>query len=444
MPIFSRRRLKSMLLDASAYMDEVKVCDLASRLEDKSTKAALAAEAELAILWAAGRVAHLEVEPHPGGSSRRPDAYSRNLFPSGRAYIEVRALSDDSFSGREAMERTANIICAMADRVRKKAGSHLYFEFDQHSYWEKSKFRRVRCVDPDFKLSGEMEGALTAWLRTGGPPSPAGFAYSEGKTKVLIQWRDAVHSEGRTFCRMPSVAYDLEDNPIYKALKKKSRQIKNDENDAIGCVFLFDAGCNILRNLTSHSLQEIDGATIIQHTMRKHSIDVVCVFSSDRPNIHNFMSLDRNKIRWKVSCFDKRQGLDKDEYAGIEKLATQLPAPRYEGYQARSLHRQEAFDPQARGQYIGCSVTTRNGGPMTIKISSRLLQEYLAGRIDRDSFKRWTFPTTANLFELELSRGHVIKSVGLESGGLDEDDDKIVFELNADWSALSLKSEGDG
>lgn len=59
-----------MLDDLLGHMDSVKVNELLSRLEHCSADTALAAEAELAMLWAVSRVAHLEVEPALVGTRR--------------------------------------------------------------------------------------------------------------------------------------------------------------------------------------------------------------------------------------------------------------------------------------------------------------------------------------------------------------------------------------
>ena len=107
-----------MVEDVSKLTKATKVNDFLARLESRNTRTAMAAEAELSMVWAISEVADIIIEPSVAGG-RRPDALSRCLFRSHNAVIEVRALSDDSFSGREAMVRTANIIASTADRMAK-------------------------------------------------------------------------------------------------------------------------------------------------------------------------------------------------------------------------------------------------------------------------------------------------------------------------------------
>ncbi|WP_290810904.1 hypothetical protein [Ferrovibrio sp.] len=103
MPIFARRRLYRMLDDLTAHADQTKIGELRRHLDSENTDATLSAEAEISLLWAISNVARLEVGPEIAATGRRPDAYSENLFPSSAAIIEIRALSEHSFSGREAM-----------------------------------------------------------------------------------------------------------------------------------------------------------------------------------------------------------------------------------------------------------------------------------------------------------------------------------------------------
>ncbi len=437
MPIFARRRLRSMLDDLSASLDAHQVHALLGRLEHRDTKAALSAEAELAMLWAVSRVADVTVEPDLPDTARRPDAFSESLFVSAPAIVEVRALSDDSFSGKKAMDRTADIIAGYADRVSKGAGGRLYFEFMDRSYWDR-RFHRVRCVDPDFKLTPAVQQIIDQWLGPDSAGNGGAIRIVEGKTDVVVSYGGTPSRHFRVHSRMPPVAYDLEDNPIYKALKEKAKQVRNAGAGTLKCVFLVDAGCDLLRRMRplSSAGQEVGGEEIIRHWLRKHSsIDVVCVFSPNRER--QMWLVPESRIFWKVSCFDRRDGVPVGEYDRLTALAAQLPPPRFEGYQARDLHRQGAFGPEKRGWYLATIVTT-GGGRMTIKISSRLVQEYLAGRLQQDEFRRHAFGDHPNMFENELTQGHTIQAARFETGGTDEDDDYLVFDLDFDWGAGSL------
>ena len=124
MPLFARRRLATMIKDIQSLVTTSKMRNLVTDLELPDTKKALAAEAELSIVWAISQICHCCPEPKLS-NNREPDLISNDLFPSGPAIVEVRAVSDYSFSGAEAMNRTANIIANYADQIGYKSGKHL-------------------------------------------------------------------------------------------------------------------------------------------------------------------------------------------------------------------------------------------------------------------------------------------------------------------------------
>jgi hypothetical protein len=437
MPIFARRQLNLMLNELSESIGLSKCSELLNLLESVNTIEALAAEAELSILWAVSKVADITVEPALPNSSRRPDAFSKNLFAPSNAVIEIRALSDDNFSGREAMDRTANIIVGFANQIRKGAGDHLFFEFSERSYWDR-RYHRDRCVDPKFELNQENKKVLRNWICNCNWPDPDRIRIVDGKTDVIIVWHKATSRHFRVFCKMPPVAYHLEDNPVYKALRKKARQVSGASEDTLGCIFLVDTGCDLLRKLKPWvGTNEIGGEAIIKHALKKLGIDIVCVFSPYRAREIGYPF--STMISWKVTAFDKREPFPKDTYVRLEELAKKLPQPRFEGYQARDLHKRGAFQPQKRGWYLSTEILIQQGGTrMSIKLSSRLVLEYLTGRIDAASFKRHAFDNDANQFDAALAKGLTIQGVKFENGGQSEDDDYLVFDMELDWGATAL------
>jgi len=76
---------------------------------------------------------------------------------------------------------------------------------------------------------------------------------------------------------------------------------------------------------------------------------------------------------------------------------------------------------------------------MTIKVSSRLVLELLAGRISQEQFRNFMFGKDKNIFEIQLTRGLTIQSSHLEKSGLDKDDDYLVFDMEPDFAAGALK-----
>jgi len=133
---------------------------------------------------------------------------------------------------------------------------------------------------------------------------------------------------------------------------------------------------------------------------------------------------------------------DKVDRSALSKLAAMtelLPRPRFDGHNARSLQRQGAFRPQERGWCLGTKIHFEKGKNMTIKISARGLQEYLAGRLTREQFEQRHGVTDNNIFDFALRKGETIGAVRLESAGPDKDDDYVVFEMAPDPAATDLE-----
>ena len=436
MPIFARRRLQAMLNDLGPRMTAANAADLLARLEHDETQSALAAEFELALLWGISRSAEFQIAPEFPGSRKRPDALSADLFSSGPAAVEITALSDDTFSGQTDMTRAANIMVQFSDRLRKGASKHLYFEFQEQNARRDGRIHRSRRVTKDFALTPALESRLQTWLVAPDWPNPAAIRLTDEQVDVVVRWKQYVHPLFRTFSSMPAVAYDLEDNHVFKALRKKERQLSGVSAGILKCIFLGDAGCRNLRHLRPMGAVEISGEKIIHHFLASSDIDVVCVFSPHSSN-HPFGSILSSRF-WTATIFERRKQIPEGEYKNLDVLAKALPSPSREGNQARELHRQGLFHPQARGQYLGTHIESRRTS-MTIKVSSRLVLELLAGRISQERFRDCIFGKNKNIFEIQLTRGLTIQSSHLEKSGLDKDDDYLVFDMEPDFAAGPLK-----
>jgi hypothetical protein len=86
-------------------------------------------------------------------------------------------------------------------------------------------------------------------------------------------------------------------------------------------------------------------------------------------------------------------------------------------------------------RYLGSEVAVWKER-LTVKISARLLQEFLAGRIITERFHDNS--TGRNLFDHGLKSGYAISDARFESAGLDEDDDHVVLELRRDPTAAEF------
>lgn len=182
------------------------------------------------------------------------------------------------------------------------------------------------------------------------------------------------------------------------------------------------------------------GRQIVAHFLKASAsaVDAVIMLTPSRDR--SFSSSAPRPVRWRATTLT-RPGLQLQE-SGVASLLAFLPMPRFEGYQARSLHQQAAYRPDGYGWYIGTSILS-TGTTMTFKISTRALLDLLADRITLEQFRHSTGlkdgPGATNIFRHRLDQGDILSDVKLESGGLDEDDDWLVIEFRNDPSVAQLR-----
>jgi len=432
MPIFSRRRIQSMLDDVRHLLTAKQVNDRIGRLNDKKRPQLIAAEMELGLLWGIKQVAHLQVDPAIPNCPRVLDAYSEDLF-NAPSYVEVTTVSDGKLSGEDNMQRAAQKIVEFANTCRKKCGTTLHFAFEERSFWEGNKYFREHFIAPDFELTDSMKSDIRNWINS------ATFENAPHRLRtetigVTIESRGNRQKLGfNFFSPLPPLAYDIEDNPLFAALESKYEQLSGVPPSALKVIFIADGGSRLLRRLSDidHLGRHKSGAEIVGHFLRKRDIDLVCVFS---PFGQQSYSYGRRRLQWRVTRFEGR-GARVSSYDNLGKLVHALPMPRFEGYQARVIQKQSGFSPTARGWYLGTEISSGRE-KIIVKMSARMLQEFLAGRISPDSFH--DNATGKNLFEKWLTDGYVINDARFESAGVDKDDDYVILEFRRDPAAADF------
>jgi hypothetical protein len=432
MAIFSRRRLQIILDDLRPILDVSKTKDFLNRLS--KLELAVACEMEIALLWGIQQTSDLIIEPELSGSTRRPEAFSNNFFDK-PAYIEVATISDGGLSGEENMHKATQKICHYANTLQRGIGHKLHFIFQESRSWENGVYTRNRGIKSNFVLDENLKNDIATWIKQQAS-EPKGLPlrlYNE-KIDVLVELKENRHKQSPNFVStVPALAYKIQDNPVYKTLKSKEDQLSGASDTALKVIFLADGGSRLLRLLNDKDPQNLywSGSEIIQHFLNKSSITAICVFSPHRPP---FFSTHSEQLIWQVSLFCKNDSNLPE--ANLKRLAGLLPKPRFEGYQVRSLEKQGAFSPLANSWYLGTHVRVGKDSAI-MKISARLLQEYLAGKLSQEQFENHAF-SDKNWFSHWLGMGLTISNSSFESAGIDEDDDYVVFEFSKDPAAFSF------
>ncbi|MFM7345845.1 MAG: hypothetical protein ACKO1J_10820 [Tagaea sp.] len=235
------------------------------------------------------------------------------------------------------------------------------------------------------------------------------------------------------------MTYDLEDNPVYKALRSKRKQVRVSDSNIARCVFLFDAGCDLLRRqVPIMGGREVPGRDIILHFLEKSkSVDLILTLTPKRSPYDVFGG--GRSLHWSMTAYTRDSHSHEPYFTKVRQMLETLPAPAVEGYQARSLARQGAFEP---GDRFGRAATEweSGSGAMKVRISKKILFSYLSGDIDYNRFVLDVFGSQQkNLFKLAKDRMETIQAMQIKRGDLDTDDDHVEFELDLDWDRVKIK-----
>ena len=435
-----------MIDELSVRIGAEKTRDLLSRLQSKEVTQVLPAEMELGILWGLHRLGEVEVEPNWWEGTSRPDAYSSALLAGRNVAIEIAAPNDNSISAEGPMDRVAQAISACADRVLKGVGERLYFKFGETSGYQSGVYRRKVLVPKKFAVCAAHEALIRNWIKSG-RYTKADLAIRTPELHLDIEFRK--HRQIRfhnIWTSMPPETHSATDNPLYQLLRRKASQLKRTKAGVLRVILLADAGSTLLNRLGSvgevdPTRRRVSGREIISKFVEDNpnKVDAVVVFSPRREQLS--MGLRANP-RWAVFVF-VREEID-GFLSGLDKLAKQLPLPRFEGYQARSLFRQGAYDTSANGWYLGLHYKGGIGmnGKSEVSISARLLLDLLAGRISEQQFRYYLGdkPDKPSMFKNWLDRGKTISDVTMKPRSLDEDDDHIGLHFSDDAAARALRS----
>jgi hypothetical protein len=428
-----------MLDDLNHLLDDKKRSDLLGRLNNKRVEQALPAEMELALTWAMIDFDSMEIEPEWCVKGKKPDVYVEGLVPGRAAIVEIASTNDNSISGEKLMDRCSQQIINYANTIRKGFGDYLYFNFSETREYKRKQNIRGIAAPKDYILTDLAKLSIKEWITSIQPNnSPISHLRIEDSGLcVNIEKKNYKQTRYHNFwTSRPPRVYSETNNPIYNILDEKLLQIEAAPAEIYKIIFLAEIGSRTLDELAANHLYSVENNATAEKIIHRfliaknHRLNAVVVFL---PKINrNFFHHVSDKY-WKAiifSCADNTQLLE-----GINKISKKLPLPRFTGSQARSLFRQGAFHPKARGWYIGTNMRSSKD-EIIYGISSRALQDFLARRITEEQFRdfigeRKDGPSVAQF----LNNGMMISEISFEKGGVDEDDDRVIFKFTKDPAA---------
>jgi hypothetical protein len=422
-----------MLDELGPFLVGGKRADLVRRLNSRRVDQSPPAEIELSILWSVMQFGEIEIEPSWWPTSRRPEVFVRELYPSQSAVIEVAAVSDGSMSGDELMRKCSLTIADFCNTITKGVGPHLYFQFAETSQVIDGVYIRNISAPRNHNLSSRAKEVLRKWVRA---PSvePSPLRLRDGDLDVIIRREGHKHFSHQSFwSSRPPVADSLKLNPIYTALNQKLHQVEHAPEGVLRIIVLAEVGSRVLEELGSTMRAgRYSAKEIIRRFMndKRGRVDVVLVVSPWPGGTTPTGDVEGVWPAWLFWEVPNQKLGD-----AIDRMVAKLPPARLTGANARSQLRAQAERPNLSPDYRNPKMVFKRGDTLEMKysISSRALLDFLSGKINEQQFRSSIGDTEGGLQSRTfVSEGMTIQAAHIESGAPDHDDDRIVFELGKD------------
>ena len=344
------------------------------------------------------------------------------------------------------MDRCATAIMKIADKYKRGSGNFLDFFFGESRVYNGNYTVREICAPSSYSPSIDTENQIREWI-TSDEAYQAPLILRDQGLVVRVEkmpYKRPRYSNIRT-SRPPRI-YSETNNPIYNTLTRKLEQIVHAPAGVCRFIFLVEVGSEVLmslhRNNSGGSEVHFTAGDIIWRFLsdKRDKIEGVVVVLPIKEYEHTGGPHILNKF-WKMMLFCEDEYINKSLIYNLNRLIEKLPAPRLSGHGARSLTRQNAMTHESNLPYLPATFDAKiSEGKRSHRISSRLLLDFMSGRIDEKAFRDGAGKDSLSiLLEKIRSAGYTISSINLVRSGLDEDDDLIEFNFEEDPAASKFK-----
>jgi len=430
-----------MVDELTSHLGTEKRKDLVRRLNSKDPEQSLGAEAELSIAWSL-RTFDLEIEPVWWTPPKCPDLYVEGLINDIPLVIEVTAFADAAISGEDVMDHCAQELISLANKEKKGFGDFLYFYFAETSNYQRGRKERGIAASKHYRPSDATKQRIVAWINSS-PSDKQRLRIEDAGLVVEVEAKQYKQIRYHNYhVSRPPRTYSDTRNPLYRRLADKSKQLRDAPSGVWRTIFLVEAGSRFVADVNNaHRWGGVERYSSARQIIQKFiddksdKIDAVVVFIPTKHYRGSIGSGTEPNSSWQVTVFGRDNPVNNALAAALETLTSVLPRPRLDGFNARSIIRQKAMSYDARGWYLSWKWNMRED-KCTYRMSARALQDFLAQRIDEKQFHHFVGtakdgPSIGHFLE----QGYTIQNIRFESGGTDEDDDYVVFELALDAAA---------
>lgn len=427
MAIFARRTIQRMLDHNCALFPQDAVARQIKIL-NASRDSAISTEWEVAVLFGLSFLGAVRHEPL-SDEAARPDVYFENR-ERGLAYIgDIVTVTDFGIDDANPLRQFEE---HLARRARKLNVSLSGIRVDIGTRYEKrgSDRREFLALPPVNQMSETLDSDLDAFLKHVG-------GHREDPHECAIRGRgielNLKYAPGQNYfgfsLREYNRAQSLKANPLYYALDRKAKQLKAARAIGTTVIVVCDGAAGVLRDRASRAGRYGVDA-IVQRFLAEHTVSAVGILGVRRTRVRRSES---DAFETGVAVYT-HPSLAADAADVLREhltlLVSTIPRPESDALNAinylRSSHRRTG-----RSFVGGLRVDNTS-----VKISSRAIQDLLAGRVDQPQFLEYhgiTLPGAAgrsfNPFLAALSQGRLIEKVEVEKSA-DSDDDWLVFHFS--------------
>ncbi|MFN3835055.1 MAG: hypothetical protein ACK4NO_04040 [Glycocaulis sp.] len=281
MAIFARRRITKMLADIEPKLSGPKRANFVRELEDSTARVALAAECELAVLWALGSLDQtLVIEPDDVAGDKRPDGVLSDLFMGEATVVEITAISDQNMARQDKVDRAANIIINYCNSVKRGSGEHLSFMFGEKREYGKWWVDRTPFVLDEFSLTEDDEYLIKEWLLKNNSEKGSRLIINNDSVQVEIKFHTEKSQHHPIQSQVPAYIFHPEKNSLFRSIERKYKdQLRFVDKNFKKCLIIFDAGCDFISYLDRKLAigSEILPQKVIEIALNKFKLDYIIV-----------------------------------------------------------------------------------------------------------------------------------------------------------------------
>lgn len=424
-----------MLGDLAAVVSGSKLADWTASLDDDNADNSLPAQVELAICWAANRGYHVDVALEWWGRSV-PDLLIDEVAPGLDVVVDITCTGDVKSENKALRPVAAKILDAIRDRNPRKArGTQIVFLPDR-GYSRGRYINRLRV--PDGNLSSESVERIQEWADS--PDTRA--TINVGDLAAQLQFFEQ-GIRGRQFRSNLVSGWETPNgNAIYRALRDKRDQLRNEQFEGIRGVILVDLGSKSLSRSTLRTwepLYEYEDVISQFFADKSDGLDFVLVLTSrDQPKSISIFGGHLGMVPNWHAQFYGRVDLPEVQKA-CDKIVAALPSPKATSHRVGEMLRSGSKSKSIADRHSRLPTVIESGymKPLTVKISAKSLLDFLSGQIDEATFR--SMVNLSDVIGKSAASGGEIADAQFRSGGIDEDDDYVCLTIE---SGLAVPPSG--